>query len=131
VQHTTLERGELNMTTDPFATRREDWATWLLVPVGLVTVLGAFAALIVAGISLADTFVTGADAVEMARDRGVAAATTGWASPLALVGVATVFSGIVVALARLRLSIGGRRDALVSALPRIVNPSHSSPRSEI
>lgn len=119
------------MTKDPFGTTREDRGTWLLVPIGLVTVLASLAALAVAGATVADTFVPGADAVEVARDRGVAAATMVWASPLALVGVATVFSGIVVALARIRLSIVGRRDALVSALPRIVNPSHSSQRSEI
>lgn len=119
------------MTKDLFATRREDWGTWPLVPIGLVTVLASFAALAVAGATVADTFVPGADAVEVARDRGVAAATMAWASPLALVGVATVFSEIVVAVARIRLSIGGRRDAMASALPRIVNPTHSSHRSEI
>lgn len=118
------------MTTDPFATRREDWATRLLVPIGLAAVLAAFAALIVAGVTLAGTFRTGAGAAEMARNRGVAAATTAWASPLALVGIATVFSGIAVALARIRLSIRGRRDALVSALPRVVNPTPPSHRSE-
>lgn len=70
------------MTTDPFAASAHDRATWLLMPIGLATVLAALAAQIVAGGSLADTFVTNSGPAEMARDRGVAAATTAWATPL-------------------------------------------------
>lgn len=109
------------MATDHFRTRREDWATRLLVPVGLMTVMAAAVALIVAGVHVADTFNPAAAGGELARDRGIGAATSMWATPLALTGIAAVFSGIAFALARIRHSISGRRDALVLALPLVLS----------
>jgi hypothetical protein len=111
------------MATNSFDTRREDWATRLVVPLGLMIVMAAAAAFIVAAILTADTFGTGLSPGELARHHGVSASTTAWAMPLALAGVATLFSGIAAALARIRVNIRGRRDALVSALPRVLLPT--------
>ncbi len=112
------------MATDSFRTRREDWATRLLVPLGVMTVMAAAVALIVAGVHVADSFSPGSAAGELAGDRGIGAATPMWATPLALAGIAAVFSGIAFALARIRHSIRGRRDALVAALPRVLSANH-------
>jgi hypothetical protein len=112
------------MATDHFRTRREDWATRVLVPIGVMIVMTAAVALTVAAVHTADTFSTATAAGELARDRAITAATTMWATPLALVGIATVFSGIVFTLARIRHSILGRRDALVVALPRVLSTTH-------
>ena len=109
------------MATDSFSISREDRATRVLVPLGVMTVMAAVVALIVAGMHVADTFAPGAAAVEVARDGGIGAATPMWATQLALVGIAAVFSGIALALARIRRSIRGRRDALVLALPRVLS----------
>ncbi len=111
------------MTRDNFAPRREDRATQVFVPVGVMTVMAAAVALIVAGVHVADTFAPSTVAAELARDRGIGAATAMWATPLALVGIATLFSGIAIALARIRHSIRGRRDALVAGLPRVLSPT--------
>lgn len=112
------------MATDHFHTRREDWATRLLVPVGVMTVMAAVVALIVAGVHTADAFSPATAASELARDRGIGGATPMWATPLALTGIATVFTGIAFALARIRHSIRGRRDAFVVALPRVLSTNH-------
>lgn len=112
------------MPATTFDTRREDWATRLLVPLGLMIVMAAAAAFIVAGVYIANTFATTLNPAELARHHGVAASTAAWAMPLALTGVAALFSGIVVALARIRISIRGRRDAFVSALPRVLLPTN-------
>lgn len=109
------------MATDSFTTRREDWATRSLVPLGVMTVMAAVIALIVAGVQVADSFVPGATAADVARDRGIGAATPMWATPLALAGIAAIFSGIAFALARIRHDIRSRRDALVSALPVVLS----------
>lgn len=111
------------MATDSFRTRREDWATRLLVPLGVMTVMAAIVALIVAAVHTGDAFGPGSAASELARDRGIGAATSMWATPLALAGIASVFSGIAFALARIRHSIRGRRDAFVAALPRVLSTS--------
>jgi len=112
------------MPATTFDTRREDRATRLLVPFGLMIVMAAAAAFIVAGLYTADTFATGISPSELARNHGVAASTAAWAMPLALTGVAAIFSGIAVALARIRISIRGRRDAFVYSLPRILQPTN-------
>lgn len=109
------------MATDSFSTSREDRATRLLVLLGVMTVMVAVVALIVAGVHVADTFTPGASAADAARNAGIGAATTMWATPLALLGIAVVFSGIAFALARIRQDIRGRRDALVLALPRVLS----------
>lgn len=109
------------MATDRFATSRDDRATGVLVPLGAMTVMAAAAALIVAGVHVADVFTPGAATAEVARDRGIGAATAMWATPLALAGIATIFAGIAFALARIRQSIQGRRDTLVVALPRVLS----------
>lgn len=109
------------MATDSFSTSREDRATRLLVLLGATTVMAAVVALIVAGGHVADTFTPGAAAAEVARHGGIGAATPMWATPLALVGIAAVFTGITFALARIRKSIRGRRDALVLALPTVLS----------
>lgn len=83
--------------------------------------MAAVVALIVAGGHVADTFTPGAAAAEVARHGGIGAATPMWATPLALVGIAAVFTGITFALARIRKSIRGRRDALVFALPTVLS----------
>jgi hypothetical protein len=114
----------LIMPATAFDTRREDWATRLLVPLGLMSVMAAAVAFIVAGVYAADTFGTGLGPSELARRHGVAASTAAWAMPLALAGITAIFSGIAVALARIRISIRGRRDALVSALPRVLQPTN-------
>jgi beta-lactamase regulating signal transducer with metallopeptidase domain len=104
-------------------TRREDWATRLLVALGLMTVMAAAAAFIVAGVYTADTFATRLKPSELARNHGVAAATAAWAMPLALTGIAALFSGIAIAFARIRINIRGRRDALVGSLARVLQPT--------
>ena len=109
------------MATSSFTIRREDWATRVLVPVGVMTVMAAAVALIVAGVHTADTFSPGAAGSELARDQGIGVATALWATPLALTGIATVFAGTAFALARIRHSIQGRRDAFATALPRILS----------
>lgn len=108
------------MATDSFSTSREDRATWLLVPLGVMTVMAAVVALIVAGVHVADTFTPGAAAAEVARDGGIGAATSMWATPLALAGIAAIFSGIAFALARIRQDIRGRRRPGLRAAPRPV-----------
>lgn len=109
------------MTSDSLQVRAEGWATRLAVPLGVITVMVAAVALVVAGVHVADTFGSGAGAAELARDRGVGAATPLWATPLALAGIATIFTGIAVALAWIRHGIRDRRDALVTALPRVLS----------
>lgn len=108
------------MATKSFDTRREDWVTRLVVPLGIMIVMAASAAFIAAGVYTAATFGSGLSASELARHHGVVASTAAWAMPLALTGIAAIFSGIAVALARIRISIRGRRDALVFALPRVL-----------
>jgi beta-lactamase regulating signal transducer with metallopeptidase domain len=112
------------MAATSFDTRREDWATRLLAPLGLMTVMAAAAAFIVAGVYSASTFGTGLSPSELARHHGVATSTAAWAMPLALAGITAIFSGIAVALARIRISIRGRRDALAYSLPRILQPTN-------
>ncbi len=108
---------------DPFRTRATDIATWVLLPVGVITVSVAFVALIVGAVAGSGAF-PASDPVNAARDTGVLTATTSWATPLALLGVGTIFAAAIpAALARIRTSIGGRRDALATALPRLVGPS--------
>lgn len=86
--------------------------------VGVLVVIGAFVALVVAGINVADTLAAAGD---VARDTGVFRAITAWATPLGLLGVATLFAvAIPAALARVRGGIGERRDALVESLPRLI-----------
>ena len=106
---------------DPFRTRASDVTTWVFLPVGVLAVGVAFIALVVAGVSVADTFSPAADAAANARDTGVSRATVTWATPLALLGIATLF-GVVIpaALARIQTNIRARRDALVASLPRLV-----------
>jgi hypothetical protein len=96
----------------------------MLVPLGLMTVMAAAAAFIVAGVYTANTLGTGLNPSELARHLGVAASTAAWAMPLALAGITAIFSGIAVALARIRISIRGRRDAFVYSLPRILQPTN-------
>jgi hypothetical protein len=112
------------MAATSFATRWEDWATRLLVPLGLMAVMAAAAVFIVAGTYTAETFGAGLSLSEVARHHGVAASTAAWAMPLALTGVAAIFSGIAVALTRIRISLRGRRDALVHSLPRVLQPTN-------
>jgi len=103
-----------------FHTRGEDWATRVLAPLGLMTVMAAAVALIVAGVYTADRWTGGLSPSDLAWHRGVAGSTAAWSVPLALTGIATLFTGIAFALARIRISIRGRRDALVHALPRLL-----------
>ena len=105
-------------------TTGQDWATRLLVPAGLMTVMAAVVAFVVAGVYTADTFGVGLSRAELARHHGVAASTAAWALPLALAGIATLFAGIAAALVRVRIDIRGRRDALVVALPRVLHTTH-------
>jgi hypothetical protein len=97
----------------------QDWATRLLSPLGLMIVMAAAAAFIVAGVFTADTFVPGAPHVFY--DKAIAGSTSAWAVPLGLAGIATVFTAVVAALSRIRADIRGRRDALVHALPVVLN----------
>jgi hypothetical protein len=112
------------MPAASFDTRWRDWTGRLLVPLGLMTVMAAAAAFIIAGVYTANTFGTGLSPNELARHHGVAASTAAWAMPLALAGLATFFAGIAVALSRIRISIRGRRDALVTSLPRVLRPTN-------
>jgi hypothetical protein len=100
-----------------------------MVGTGVLIVLAAFVALALAGAYTAVTAL-GQNAADVARDRGLAAAIPAWATPLGLIGLATVFSGIALALARIRLDIRGRRDAFAASLPRILTPGASAPSSQ-
>jgi hypothetical protein len=112
--------GASNMPATPFATRQEDWTTRLLVPLGLLIAMAAAAAFIAAGVYNAHTYGGGLSPSEVARHHGVAASAAAWAMPLALVGLTALFWAVAVALAHIRISIRGRRDAFVSSLPRLL-----------
>ena len=74
-----------------------------LTTVGVFIVIGAFVALVVAGINVADTLPAAGD---VARDTGVFRAITAWATPLGLLGVATRFGvAIPASLARVRAGL--------------------------
>jgi len=110
------------MTTATARTRRTGGAaTAGLALVGAATVVVSFVAMFVAGLAVGDSFVPGADAVDRARDTGVFRAVSAWARPLALTGIALVFSGVFVALVAIRKTyLPGRRDALTHILPTVL-----------
>lgn len=119
------------MNAEPSRAGPYDRATPALVGTGVLIVLASLVALGLAGTYVAVTALAG-EAAGVAYDRGLAAATAAWATPLGLVGIATVFSGIALALAGIRHDIKGRRDAFAQALPRILVPGASaSPSKEI
>ncbi|MDZ7733145.1 MAG: hypothetical protein U5R31_08515 [Acidimicrobiia bacterium] len=90
--------------------------------VGLMATMAAFVALIVAGIAAADLFPATSGTANAATDRGVWMATQAWANPLAITGVAVLFGlAIPLALRNVRSAIDHRRDAMVTALPTLMN----------
>jgi len=111
------------MANDNHVTKRATWAN-LFAPLGLMLVMVAGFAFIVAGVFSADTFGGGMAPNQLARHHGVVASVGAWAMPLALSGIAMLFSAIAVALTRVGISIRGRRDALVHALPRVLQSTH-------
>ncbi|HUV11874.1 MAG TPA: hypothetical protein VMX12_12930 [Acidimicrobiia bacterium] len=81
--------------------------------------LGAFAALVYAGVTIANVFSASGDA---ARDTGVFRSITAWATPLGLFGVATLFAAAIpLSLAQIRTGIQERRNALSTALPQLLH----------
>jgi hypothetical protein len=102
-------------------TKWQDWATRLLAPSGLMIVMAAAVAFIVAGVYTGYTFGTGLSPAQLARDHGIAGSTIAWAVPLGLAGIAALFTGVASSLSRIRIHIRARRDALVQALPRVLN----------
>ncbi len=90
--------------------------------VGLMVTMAAFIALIVAAIAAADVFPATGGATEAVADRGVWMATQAWAGPLGIAGVAVLFGlAIPLALRNVRSAIDHRRDAMVTALPTLMN----------
>lgn len=90
--------------------------------VGVMVTVGAFIALIVAGVAAADLFPASSGAADALRDRGIWSATRAWANPLGIVGLAVLFAGAVpYALSNIRKTITYRRDAMTSALPLILS----------
>lgn len=107
---------------DPFATRWQDWTTWVVTPLGLMVVMASLIALIVAAVTVAGAFT--ASPSDPQADRGVWAATRAWGEPLGILGVAMLFGvAIVSALWRIRFSMDGRRNAFVEHLPGLVRGS--------
>lgn len=93
-----------------------------ILGVALMATMAAFAALVVAGIAAADLFPATGGTAEAAADRGVWMATQAWANPLAITGVAVLFGlAIPLALRNVRSAIDHRRDAMVTALPTLMN----------
>ncbi len=90
--------------------------------VGVMTVMAAFIALIVAGINAGDFFGGGTIA-----DQGVWRATVAWANPLALVGMAVLFGGsVILALNNIFGHIRYRRDSMANGIPVILARRQSS-----
>ncbi len=84
--------------------------------VGVMTVMAAFIALIVAGINAGDFFGGGT-----AADQGVWMATVAWANPLGLVGMAILFGGsVIIALNNIFGHIRYRRDSMANGIPKIL-----------
>ena len=104
-------------------TRKWEGFDGVLAVVGLMVVMAAGIVFIVAGVLTSDTFSGAISPAQLARDHGVAGSIGAWALPLALSGIATVFSAVAVALTRIRSNILGRRDALVHALPHVLQPT--------
>ena len=93
-----------------------------ILGVGLMATMAAFAALVVAGLAAADLFPDTGGTTEAAADRGVWMATQAWAGPLGIAGVAVLFGlAIPLALRNVRSAIDHRRDAMVTALPTLMN----------
>ena len=83
---------------------------------GVMTVMAGFVALIVAGINAGDFFGGGT-----AADQGVWQATVAWATPLALLGMATLFGGaVILALNNIFGHIRYRRDSMANGIPQIL-----------
>lgn len=105
------------------ATRKNgaEGSSSLLVPlavtaVGLMTVMAAFIALIVAGVNAGDFFGGGTIA-----DQGVWKATVAWANPLAILGMAILFGGaVILALVNIFGHIRYRRDSMSAGIPVIL-----------
>jgi len=90
--------------------------------VGVMTVMAAFIALIVAGVNAGDFFGGGTIA-----DQGVWKATMAWANPLAMIGMAILFGGaVILALVNILGHIRYRRDSMVSGLPVILAKRQAS-----
>lgn len=105
--------------TEDKTTPWEDWATPLSLVVGLAMTMAALAALVVAGVTVADTFAPGAS--DPVSDTGVWAATRLWAGGLAQLGVAVLFGVTVIsALSGVRKRLDERRHAFVEHLPGLV-----------
>jgi len=84
--------------------------------VGVMTVMAAFVALIVAGINAGDFFGGGT-----AADQGVWQATLAWANPLGIVGLAILFGGsVILALNNIFGHIRYRRDSMANGIPKIL-----------
>jgi len=85
--------------------------------VGVMTVMAAFVALIVAGVNAGDFFGSSGTVA----DKGVWMATVAWATPLALVGMATLFGGsVILALNNIFGHIRYRRDSMANGIPKIL-----------
>ena len=95
----------------------------LIVTAGAVMVtLAAFVALVVAGVAAADVF-SGSGS---ASDQGVWTATKAWATPLAVASVGVIFGvAIPLALHNVRSAIDRRRNAMVAALPTLIQGAQS------
>lgn len=88
---------------------------------GVMTVMVAFAALVVAGVAAAGLFPATDGATEAARDRGVWMATQAWANPVGLASLGVLFGvAIPLAVRNVRQAIDYRRSAMVAALPHLV-----------
>lgn len=88
---------------------------------GVMVTMGAFVALVVAGLAAAGLFPATDGAAEAARDRGVWMATMAWATPLGLAGLGVLFGvAVPLALRNIRQAIDHRRTALVASLPLLI-----------
>ncbi len=84
--------------------------------VGVMTVMAASIALIVAGINAGDFFGGGT-----ITDQGVWKATVAWANPLAIFGLAILFGGaVILALNSIFGHIRYRRDSMANGIPVIL-----------
>jgi hypothetical protein len=92
-----------------------------LTAVGVMITMGAFVALVVAGVTAAGLFPASGTAADAAADRGVWMATQAWANPVGLAGLAVLFAAAIpTALHRIRDAIDDRSDAMVHALPALI-----------